>query len=281
MRYRHEWGGEEEAWRLGPADQLTLRRVSRLRVTVRRMRNDLRLFGEGLRGKVSKPIDSGLRDMSALLRNARLYDALIENLGEYVRRSDEDAGEGLMPLMAHWQAGRERAIEKLVAHGASDGHEAWLEAVSGWLAMEDEARFSRQTQAGEPSRVRHMATSALHAHLRDVRAFDTLPEPPLAEQAHEMRVAIKRLRYACEVLPVDAAHELMPHCIAAQDALGAVNDAHEAATRALAYVAQHRAESRSAGGRAGMKGIVAYAEAQQNVIEARLQGWRAHLQPFL
>ena len=277
IRYRHEWAGGDAAWRLGPVDQLTLRRVSRLRVAVRRMRNDMRLFGDGLRGKLNKPIDKGLRDMSPLLRNARLFDAVIENLGEYERRSDEDASEGLKPLMAHWQTYRERAIEKLAAHGASDDHEEWLEALAAWLVMEDEARFSRQITAGEPSHVRHIIDAALQAHLRDVRAFDTLPAMPPPEQAHVLRVAIKRLRYACEVLPFDKAQEWAAHCIVAQDALGSVNDAHEAAKQALHYVAQHRSESRSQ----GMKGIVAYAEAQQSVIEARLQDWRACLQPFL
>ena len=179
--------------------------------------------------------------------------------------------------MAHLQAGRDRAIEKLAAHGASDDHEEWLEMIAGWLAMVDEDQFGRHMQAGEPSHVRHVADAALQAHLRDVRAFDTLPAMPPAEQLHNLRVAIKRLRYACEVLPGDAAHAWLGHCIAAQDVLGAVNDAHEAASRALAYVSQHRGESRSA----GLKGIVAYAEAQQNVIEARLQDWRACLQPFL
>jgi CHAD domain-containing protein len=277
LRYRHEWAGGDAAWLLGPADELTPRRVSRLRVAVRRMRSDMRLFGEGLRGKVNKPIDKGLREMSALLRNARLHDALIENLGEYERLSDEDAGEGLKPLRAHWQTGRDRAIEKLAAHGASDDHEEWLEGMAGWLAMNDEDQFSRRMQAGEPSHVRHIADAALQAHRRDVRAFDTLPAMPPAETLHSLRVAIKRLRYACEVLPGEAARAWLGHCIVAQDVLGAVNDAHEAASHALAYVAQHRGESRSA----GLKGIVTYAEAQQNVIEARLQDWRVYLQPFI
>jgi CHAD domain-containing protein len=277
MRFRYVWGGET-AWRLAPANQLSPRRISRLRVAVRRMRNDLRLFSDGLRGKINKPIDTGLRDLSPLLRAARLHDALIENLREYERRSDEDVVEGLKPLMTHWQAGRDRAIEKLVAHGAGDDHEEWLEAMQAWLAMNDEEEFSRQMNTGEPSHVRHIADAALQAHLRDVRAFDTLPAMPKAEDAHALRVAVKRLRYACEVLPVSSAGDWLAHCIAAQDALGAVNDAHEAATRALAYAAQQRhGESRNT----GMKGIVAYAEAQQNVIEARLQNWHVNLNPFL
>jgi CHAD domain-containing protein len=274
-RFRVDWAGGEAVWAL-QSEQLTPRRVSRLRVAVRRMRNDIRLFGAGLRGKIAKPIDTGLHDLSPLLRNARLHDALIENVGEYERRSDEDAGAGLKPLMAHWQTCRERAIEKLAAHGASDDHDEWRDALAGWLAMEDEDRFSRHLEFGEPSHVRHMAHAALHAHLRDVRAFDTLPEQPPAEQLHALRVAVKRLRYACEVLPLDEARALLPHCVAAQDAWGAVNDAHEAAGRALAFVAQQRGDAR-----AGMKGIVTYAEAQQNMIEARLRGWRVCLQPFL
>jgi CHAD domain-containing protein len=281
MRYRHEWAGGDDAWAIEPADHLNPRRVSRLRVAVRRMRNDMRLFGDGLRGKIVKPIDKGLHDLSTLLRAARLHDALIENLGEYERRSDEDVIVGLKPLMAYWQAGRDRAIEKLVAHCAGDDHEEWLEAMHGWLAMEDPSRFSRQMNAGEPSHVRHIADAALQANLRDVRAFDTLPAMPPAEDAHAMRVAIKRLRYTSEVLPVSGASDWVAHCITAQDALGAVNDAHEAATRALAFVAQQRGETRNAGAKNGMKGIVAYAEAQQNVIEARLQNWHACLQPFL
>lgn len=277
MHFRFEWAGGAPVWQLGPAAQLTSRRVSRLRVAVRRMRNDMRLFGDGVRGKLGKSIDKGLRSLSPLLRNARLHDALIESLGEYERLSDEDAGEGLKPLMAHWQTGRARAIDKLTAHGASDAHQEWLDALSKWVATEDEHRFCRQMQTGEPSHVRHIADAAFHSHLRDVRAFDTLPARPEAEHAHALRVAIKRLRYACEVLPVSGASEWVAHCTTAQDALGAVNDAHEAAARALAYVSQRRGESRSA----GVRGIVAYAEAQQNVIEARLQNWRACLEPFL
>lgn len=275
MRFRIDWTGGEEIWKWQP-EALTPRRVSRLRVAVRRMRNDVRLFGDGLRGKIAKPIDQGLRNLSPLLRNVRLHDALIENVGEYERRSDEDAIAGLKPLMAHWQTGRERAIEKLMTYGASDEHEEWLDAVAGWLAMEREDKFRRLMNAGEPSHVRHMALAALHAHLRDVCAFDTLSEPPPAEQLHALRVAIKRLRYACEVLPLAEAHTWLPHCVAAQDAFGAVNDAHEAALHALEFVSQQRGDDR-----AGMKGIVAYAEAQQHVIDARLQGWRACLQPFL
>jgi CHAD domain-containing protein len=281
IRYRHEWAGGDAAWAMGPAEPLTPRRVSRLRVAVRRMRNDLRLFGDGLRGKIYKPIDIGLRDLSPLLRAARLHDALIENLGEYERHSDEDASDGLKPLMAHWQAGRERAIEKLAAHGAGDDHQEWLEALNAWLAMTDEAKFCRQAGAGEPSHVRHIADAALHAHLRDVRAFDTLPAMPAPEAAHALRVSVKRLRYACEVLPVAGAGDWVARCITAQDVLGAVNDAHEAAAHALAFVAQQQSQSRNAGARNGLKGIVAYAEAQQNVIEARLLDWRACLQPFL
>lgn len=275
LRFRFDWAGGEGAWKLQP-ESLTPRRVSRLRVAARRLRNDLRLFGDGVRSKIAKPFDKGLHDLSPLLRNARLHDALIENVGEYERRSDEDVSTGLKPLMAHWQTGRARAIEKLAAYGASDDHEEWLEALTRWLEAEDEGRFCRQMQAGEPSHVRHIAHAALHTHLRDVRAFDTLPDAPPAEQLHALRVAIKRLRYACEVLPLDEARAWLPHCLAAQDAMGAVNDAHEAAQRALAFVSQQRGDDR-----AGMKGIVAYAEAQQNVIDARLQGWRACLQPFL
>lgn len=275
MRFRIDWAGGDEVWKL-QAEALTPRRVSKLRVAVRRMRNDMRLFGDGLRGKIARPIEAGLRELSPLLRVARLHDALIENVGEYERRSDEDAIAGLKPLREHWQMGRERAIEKLITYGASDEHEEWLDALAGWLAMEHEDSFRRQMNAGEPSHVRHIAHAALQTHLRDVRAFDTLPEQPPAEQLHALRVAIKRLRYACEVLPLDEARALLPHCIAAQDAFGAVNDAHEAAMRALEFVSQQRGDDR-----AGMKGIVAYAEAQQHVIDARLQGWRACLQPFL
>lgn len=275
LRFRVDWTGGEAAWALQD-EHLTPRRVGRLRVAARRMRNDLRVFGGGVRGKIAKPLTKGLRDMAPLLRNVRMYDALIENVGEYERRSDEDAGAGLRPLMAHWQIGRERAIEKLAAHAASDNHEEWRDTLAGWLAMEQEARFSRQMEVGAPSHVRHVAHAVWHAHLRDVRAFDTLPELPPAEQLHALRIAVKQLRYVCEVLPLDEARALLPHCIVAQDAWGAVNDAHEAATRALAFVAKQRGDAR-----AGLKGIVAYAEAQQKVIDARLLEWRACLQPFL
>lgn len=288
LRYRLDQAGGIAGWRIASRDEATPNRVRELRAAVRRMRNDARLFGLGLRSRQRRIISEGLRDLSGALRRVRVYDALLAGLHDYAERCDEEDRGGLSPLADAWRAERSRRVEALVAFASGDGYRDWLEAITAFATSGVGERAARRVEAGRPSHVRHIAASAIAQHLSRIRSYDVLPDLPTPEQIHALRVAIRRLRHTVEalqdVLPTEEARAWLQACAAAQDAYGAIHDAHEAATHALQLVAQNH-PSRPHGGvyppRVAIRGAAAYAEAQRRVVAARLVGWRDHLKPFL
>ncbi|MCS6848686.1 MAG: CHAD domain-containing protein [Anaerolineae bacterium] len=288
LRYRLDQAGGMAAWRIGSSDEATPERVRKLRAAARRMRNDLRLFGPGLRSKPLRAISGGLRDLSSALRRVRAWDALLANLRGYAERCDEEDRAGLSPLAELWGAERMRWVEALVAFTTSDGYQDWLDATLAFAANGAGERAARRIEAGRPSYVRHIAASTIAQHLAHIRSYDVLPDPPAPEQIHALRVAIRRLRHTVEalqdVLPPDEARTWLQACAAAQDAYGAIHDAHQAATSASQLITQNQ-PNHARGGvyppRVAVKSVAAYAEAQRRVVAARLAGWRDYLEPFL
>jgi CHAD domain-containing protein len=114
-----------------------------------------------------------------------------------------------------------------------------------------------------------------------VRAFDVLGDKPEYAQVHAARIAVKRLRYLAEglseVLPEAEIQEWVTRCKQAQDALGAMNDAHMACAQAQGFVQSAQDEGR----RVHTKAIEAYAQEQARLAETQLTMWRTHLTPLL
>lgn len=288
LRYRLDQGGGVTTWRIGATTEATPERVRKLRAAVRRMRNDLRLFGPGLRAKRIRALAEGLDDLSRALRRVRAYDALLANLRDYSERCDAEDRDGLSPLAEAWSSERMRQAEALAAFVSGDEHRAWLEAITASAASDSVERIARRVEAGRPSCVRHIVAAAMAQRLSRVRAYDVLPDPPEAEQIHALRVAIRRLRHTVEalqdVLPAEEARDWLQACAAAQDAYGAIHDAHQAAIHAAQFVAEHRLDRLRRpvhSPRLAVEGIAAYVEAQHRVVAARLADWRSYLEPFL
>ncbi len=288
LRYRYDWSGGRAAWAMTALGEVTPARIAKLRAASRRMRNDLRLFEHGFRGKVIRPISKHMRELNTALARARSCDARLTMLDVYIAQS-EDARLGLRSLQDEWSAQRDVQRLKFIALVNDEAHNDWLDWFNGLDGLdgldglhERTDEFARDIPPGEPSHVRHMLPSVMAARLRDVRAFDTLPDAPTPAQAHALRLVMKRLRYTVEVLrdalPPDEATSLLHKCVAAQNQLGALSDAHDAAEHALQFAA-HQGERGQT--RPGSKAAAAFAAAQQKVIEARLPGWRESLQPFL
>jgi CHAD domain-containing protein len=287
LRYRVDWAGGPGAWRTASSEPAAPDRVRKLRVAARRMRNDLRIFGPGLRAKSLHPISKGLRDLLKVLRQVRTCDVLLANLGDYIERCDDEDRIGLASLMDFWLAERARRAEALFTFMSSDSYQGWLDALTVFISNEGE-RVARAVEAGRPSHVRHIIQPTIARQLAVVRSYDVLPDLPDVEQIHALRVAIRRMRYTIEamqdVLPAEESRAYLAACIAAQEAYGAIHDAHEAAHQAVRVMSLNRADRMRDAFRAvhmGRKGITAYADAQRRVVAARLVGWRDYLEPFL
>lgn len=254
------------------------RLIHRLRVTTRRLRGALRAFGEYYRSKRLRPLTDGLLRLADCLRPAREHDALIAALEDYAKdlEAGDEATAGVEALMTRWQAERETLRARVFEYLAGPQHAEWFQAMLDFTQTD---RHDRPAEPGKPSRLRHAIDLLLAEHLARVKAFDTLPDPPAVEDLHRLRIAIKRLRYLTEALrealPAERAETVLAACVAAQDAYGAVNDAHAAAGAALRFLETCDPDP------AALRGVLAFAEAQQRVVEGRLSDWRAALQPLL
>ncbi len=259
------------------------RLIHRLRVTTRRMRSTLRAFGDYYRPRSLRPLTKGLLRLADCLRPLREHDVLVAALEDYTQDCEAGAETlaGVEALMAAWQAERETLRARVCDYLAGPAHAAWFEAL---LAFTQTDQHDRPAKLGKPWLLRHAIDALQAEHLARVKAFDVMPDAPSVENLHRLRIAIKRLRYLTdalrEVLPAERVEKVLAACVAAQDAYGAVNDAHIAAGAALRFLEARLPEAGDLDS-ATMRGVVDFAEAQQRAIDAQLPGWRAALEPLL
>ena len=275
LRHRYAQLGGRDAWTLTSLADATPMRIAQLDATVRRMRNDGRLFESGFRPKNIKPVLRHIRDLHAQLSRTHQSIAQLALLDDYVQRCDEDARAGLTPLMDAWQSQADERRVMLIASLNDDLHQEWLERMDV-VSTGDATVAARPIDPGEPSHVRHIMRAAIEARLRDVRAFDTLPDAPTPDQIDALRQAIERLSYTAETLasamPNGLPAQLIAACHAALDIYTPICSAHDAVENARRFATkQHMASN----------GPQTFADAQTRVIEASLLDWRKFLQPFL
>lgn len=274
---------DPDDWLPGPGAVVSPRLIHRLRVTTRRMRSALRAFGDYYRPKSLRPLTKGLLRLADCLRPLREHDVLIAALEDYAQHCEAGAETlaGVEALMAAWQAERETLRARVCDYLAGPAHAAWFQAL---LAFTQTDQHDRPAKLGKPWLLRHAIDALQAEHLARVKAFDVMPDAPSVENLHRLRIAIKRLRYLTdalrEVLPAERVEKVLAACVAAQDAYGAVNDAHIAAGAALRFLEARLPEAGDLDP-ATMRGVVDFAEAQQRVIDEQLPGWRTALEPLL
>jgi CHAD domain-containing protein len=253
------------------------KKIKRLRVIVRRLRTDLRVFDGALRKKQQRMFETGLKTLANRLGAVRELDLLLAALDAYEHASDDDISDALLPLREAWDKSRERARAALAAHFASGTYHDWVDEV---FALLDSDQHDRTPDVGQPSRIRHVAMCWYWQHVAAVQAYDTLPEQSNPDHLHALRISVKRLRYMTDavssVLPGVDVMTLNERCVALQDALGVLNDAHTIATHSEALIATERGSRRVA-----LRGVVAFAEAQRQVITTAMPGWRAPFDALL
>jgi CHAD domain-containing protein len=249
------------------------------RVATRRMRSTLRVFGPYYKNKIIEPIVKGVRDMAATLARVREWDLAVTALKNFERTCESPAKSGAQLLLEDWRAERRLAREETLHRLCGDRQARWFSQFTTFVQTD---AYDRAPEPGKPRHVRHIIDAVIAQHLADVRAYDTLPAMPGEEELHALRIAVKRLRYVTDglrdVLPAARADQIIAACVAAQDEYGLIHDAHFIAARALAYVAQHRAEPASD---ARVRCALTFAQAQQKIAEQHALSWRDALAPLL
>ncbi len=212
--------------------------VHQCRIALRRLRSAIKIYGPLLRRKRIEPINEAVGWLGKVLGSARDLDVLqtellepaVEALGE---------GEQLAPLMAKLDASKVETYD-VVREALSSSRYRHL--LIDLCALGHSNDFGRRAE-GAPSLdqpLGELASAALSgAHqklLKRGEGFEALSK----EQRHDVRIALKRLRYALDffgaVFKTSAKKEFVKRLKRLQDDLGRMNDVAVAETMLARFV---------------------------------------------
>ncbi len=224
-RLHQEWQANEPPARLGEGPEP----LHRLRVTARRMQTILSLFHAYLPASLrnSRQTLKGLLDALGLVRDA---DIRLEAVSSFRRSLPEGDRGGLDPLLQYLQSERARAratmLRALDAKRARD----WLDTLPYQLARTPPATSSASSRNAAALAV---VPDLIHKRYRKLRKFARrLTAASSMTEFHEVRVRVKKLRYALEVIAptyTKPANRMLAALQKLQSKLGTQHDADEIA----------------------------------------------------
>ncbi|MBT7809321.1 CHAD domain-containing protein [Candidatus Poribacteria bacterium] len=211
--------------------------LHKFRVATRRLRAALRAFRPVFGRAVLRDAAASTRAVARATNAARDLDVFIEALEE------DDFTTRVPTLMAHISGDRTVAIRGTVDTLDGDAYDDLIRATESLLVQ-----IHPQTHAVERRRalrrVRDEAPRMIGIRLRRVLAYADGLAADDDERMHDLRIAIKQLRYVLEfvrdILPDDA-DKAVNELKALQDSLGDLNDC--AVQRV--YVAAHTSDAES------------------------------------
>lgn len=208
--------------------------VHQMRVALRRLRAALRLF------KLSLPKDqicwavTEAKWLTDELSAARAWDVLADEFVSPVARlhgEDQDFDALMAAVEQARQQSRRRARDAI----GTDRYTEFLLRLSAWLsgqAWRDQSVTERTTRLLDP--IGEHSEKLLQKRDRSVRKLGRDIENMPEEALHELRLAIKKLRYAVDffesLYPKKQAKAYRKHLAGLQDGLGYLNDVAAADT---------------------------------------------------
>ena len=198
-----------------------------MRVATRRMRAAWRVFDGAFKASKTKKLRRHLERLADRLGAVRDLDVLIEGVEAYSLMLDEEERPGLEPLLSVWRRQRRAARTQLIGELDSDRYATFVKEMDAFLEAGANAAAAIATPTA-PHRVRDRAASQLWAAYEAVRAYEPVFTWADVETLHELRIAVKWLRYTLEffgeTLGPDFAR-LLARVVALQDYLGSLHDA--------------------------------------------------------
>jgi len=203
-----------------------------MRVATRRMRAALQLFAPYIDHAQYAPFAKELRRTGRVLGAVRDLDVFWEKTKQYLETLPVERRNELEPLRLAWEAERDRARQKMLAHLDSERYALFRDRFGRFLQTPGAGAPAPFSQDGLPAprHLRYILPVVIYHRLAEVRAFDewvTSTDVPL-ERFHQLRIALKGLRYALEffeeVLGPETAG-LIEQVKCLQDHLGNLQDA--------------------------------------------------------
>jgi CHAD domain-containing protein len=216
-----------------------------LRVGLRRMRTTLRLFKTLVDGDSLRHLGHDVRDLGKVVGALRDADVVIGDIVEPVMR-EMGAGKNFESLLLHLEQERVRH-RKQVREALADGRWTWLRLNCMLFGYAVDRALQHSSDDSRPD-LKFLAAEALDRTWDRVARKGRGFEKHTQTQRHDMRKALKTLRYACDFLvPLyenKAAVEFTNRLKKLQDVFGYLNDV--AMAEQLAGIANERADLKKA-----------------------------------
>lgn len=195
------------------------------RVALRRLRSVLRSYRDTLSGSVPKKLARRLRRLAGATNPGRDAEVQLEWLAEAGRQLSWGRRPGLAWLAERLEEQKQEAYGAIHEGLAADFAElaaALRRRLSVYEVSLLSAGEAAPTFASETARILDRQAEELAAHLALVESEDDV------EEAHEARIAGKRLRYLLDPLSAELpeADKLVKRLKKLQDLLGELHDAH-------------------------------------------------------
>ncbi len=220
---------------IGPAaDGREIEGIHQLRIAVRRSRSALSIFAAALDEAERKSWNERLKSVIEATGRARGLDVFVTQLlPPIAAAAPPEAATAMAALARRAQAERAVAYDAARAFLRSDGHADLVLDWTSWVALERWRETADEAACAVlESPVIDLARPLLakrHKRVRKLgRGFADLAD----DERHEVRLALKKLRYGVEFLgglfPGKAARRYAKAAAALQDELGLLNDQAEA-----------------------------------------------------
>ena len=205
--------------------------VHQCRIALRRLRSALKIYRPLLRRKRIAPIDEEVRWLGRVLGTARDLDVLqAELLEPAIAALGEE--KQLAPLMVTLEARKAEAYRGVADALGSARYRQLLIALCALGHADDLSKAGKGPGLKQP--LLHLASAALtRAHqklLKQGHGFEDLSKP----ERHEVRIALKRLRYALDffsdIFDGEQKKKFVKKLTRLQDDLGRMNDVAVAET---------------------------------------------------
>lgn len=189
-------------WRDGALDWTDPEGVHSMRVASRRLRSALRDFMPHVRKRRLAPVLKRLKGLADTLGEVRDHDVAILGLEEMEKHAPKESSTALKELIEIRKAVRDEARRELEVILAP---EKLQELATEFVACVDDAtalseRKSKHGLAEAEMTFATMSRAIILGRLKDFEKLSNALFRPLeAEPLHELRIAVKRLRYAIEL----------------------------------------------------------------------------------
>lgn len=205
----------ENQWRAALESVDDPEAVHQMRVTTRRARAAVQVFGDLLPKRIESALSRLLRQLRRAASGARDWDVFAIEVSEWAKSRPAIEKPGL-DLLIGVAIGR-RCDTQHELDASRDCRDSW-----------DNLRGKIKIRSGKRTRLRQRAEIVVP---QMVQTFNTVATEDLTnpEKLHQLRIAGKQLRYALELfadaLGPDVHDRIMPAIESVQDILGAANDA--------------------------------------------------------